>query len=132
MTGTRFNDEETIALAQRLVQIDSVNPSLVEGAAGEAEIASFIHRFLDERGIASELRDALPGRPNVIVRLPGDGTGPKLLLCCHLDTVSVEGMGEPFRGRVEDGRLIGRGARKDSPQDRSECGIARPASNPRR
>ncbi len=87
-----MNDLETLELAQRLVRIDSVNPSLVSGAAGEAALAHFVAGVLENRDVDVELRDALPGRPNVVGRIPGTGGGPSLLLCCHLDTVSVEGM----------------------------------------
>ena len=107
---TALNDQETLELAQRLVRIDSVNPSLVPGAAGEAALAHFVAGFLENRGVDVELRDAQPRRPNVMARIAGTGGGPSLLLCCHLDTVSVEGMSDPFSGRIEDGRLVGRGA----------------------
>jgi acetylornithine deacetylase len=33
-----------------------------------------------------------------------------MMFCGHLDTVGVEGMTDPFRPRIEDGRLYGRGA----------------------
>lgn len=105
-----MNDEQTIELAQRLVRIDSVNPSLVPGAEGEAALAHFVAGFLENREVEVELRDAVPGRPNVIARIPGTGGGPSILLCCHLDTVSVEGMTEPFSGAVQGHRLLGRGA----------------------
>ena len=108
---TALNDSETLELAQRLVRIDSVNPSLVSGAAGEAALAHFVAGVLENRGVDMELRDALPGRPNVVGRIPGTGGGPSLLLCCHLDTVSVGGMEAPFSGEIdEEGRLHGRGA----------------------
>lgn len=107
---TSLNDRETLELAQRLVRIDSVNPSLVPGAEGEAALAHFVAGFLENRGLEVELRDALPGRPNVVARIVGTGDGPSILLCCHLDTVSVAGMAEPFSGAIEDGRLLGRGA----------------------
>ena len=108
---TALNDLETLELAQRLVRIDSVNPSLVPGAAGEAALAHFVAGVLENRDVDVELRDALPGRPNVIGRIAGTGDGPSLLLCCHLDTVSVEGMEAPFSGEIDDeGRLHGRGA----------------------
>ena len=110
---TALNDRETLELAQRLVRIDSVNPSLVPGAEGEAALAHFVAGFLENRGLDVELRDALPGRPNVMARIigkGGNGGGPSILLCCHLDTVSVEGMAEPFSGAIEEGRLVGRGA----------------------
>ena len=105
-----MNDQETLELAQRLVRIDSVNPSLVPGAAGESAIAHFVAGFLENRGLDVELTDVLPGRPNVVARIPGTRGGPTLLLCCHMDTVSVEGMDEPFSGRIEAERLMGRGA----------------------
>lgn len=107
---TALNDSETLELAQRLVRIDSVNPSLVPGAAGEAALAHFVAGFLENRDVDVELRDASPGRPNVIARIAGTGGGPSVLLCCHLDTVSVEGMTDPFSGVIADGRLWGRGA----------------------
>lgn len=105
-----MNDTETLELAQRLVRIDSVNPSLVPGAEGEAALAHFVAGFLENRGVDVELRDALTGRPNVIARIAGTGGGPSVLLCCHLDTVSVEGMSDPFSGAIEGGRLFGRGS----------------------
>lgn len=36
-SGGFVTDSDTIALLEGLVKIDSVNPSLVQGAAGEAE-----------------------------------------------------------------------------------------------
>lgn len=105
-----LSDQETLELAQRLVRIDSVNPNLVPGAEGEAAIAHFVAGFLENRGLDVELRDAAPGRPNVVGRIGGTGGGPSLLLCCHLDTVSVDGMVEPCSGVIDGGRLHGRGA----------------------
>jgi acetylornithine deacetylase/succinyl-diaminopimelate desuccinylase family protein len=105
-----MNDRETLELARNLVRINSVNPRLVPGAPGEEQIALFIHQFLERHGVASEMVEAEPGRPNVVARLPGAGDGPSLLLCCHMDTVSAEGMAEPFEARVDQGRLYGRGA----------------------
>jgi acetylornithine deacetylase len=97
-------------LLSSLVRINSVNPSLVPGAAGEAEVAGFVKRWLNERGIQADLCTAAPGRPSVIGRVPGKGGGRSLLLNAHFDTVGVEGMPEPFTPRIQDGRLYGRGA----------------------
>jgi acetylornithine deacetylase/succinyl-diaminopimelate desuccinylase-like protein len=44
------------------------------------------------------------------VRARGVGDGRTLLLCGHLDTVSVEGMRDPHVPRVDGDRLYGRGA----------------------
>ena len=105
-----MDDRETLELARNLVRINSVNPKLVPGAPGEQEIARFVHAFLDQHGIDSEMVEVEPARPNVVGRLPGGGDGPSLLLCCHTDTVSAEGMEDPFDAQVEHGRLYGRGA----------------------
>jgi acetylornithine deacetylase len=94
-----------------LVAIDSVNPTLVPGGAGEAQIADHIARWLRERGFEVHLQDTgAPGRPNVVGVLRGTGGGRALMLNGHVDTVGVAGMEAPHRPRVEDGRLYGRGA----------------------
>ncbi len=100
----------TANLLAALVGINSVNPSLIPGAAGEAEIARFVKRWLDERAIPTEMHDAAPNRPSVIARVPGNGEGRSLLLNAHLDTVGIDGMSDPFHARIEDGRMYGRGA----------------------
>lgn len=97
-------------LLAELVSIDSVNPSLAPGGAGEGEIAEAVARSLREAGLDVETADAAPGRPNIVGVLEGRGPGPSLILCGHLDTVGVEGMAAPFDPVERDGRLYGRGA----------------------
>jgi acetylornithine deacetylase len=97
-------------LAAELVAIDSVNPDLVPGAAGEGEAAAFVADRLAEAGLDVQVVEARAGRPSVIAVARGRGGGKTLLLNGHLDTVGVEGMDEPFRPRIADGRLYGRGA----------------------
>jgi acetylornithine deacetylase len=93
-----------------LVRIDSVNPLLVPGAAGETEIASFVARRIQAMGLDPEIRQAAPNRPNVHARLPGRGAGRTLILNAHMDTVGVDGMTiPPFEPVVRDGRMFGRG-----------------------
>ena len=101
---------DLIELLSRLVAIDSVNPSLVRGGAGEAEIASFVADWSRDAGLEAELLEENPGRPTAIVRARGSGDGRTLLLCAHLDTVSVDGMTDPHVPRIEADRLYGRGA----------------------
>jgi acetylornithine deacetylase len=96
--------------AVRLVQIDSINPFLSPEGAGEAEAARFTSETLARLGLVVESYEMAPGRWNVIGRLPGTGHGRSLLLNAHLDTVGVAGMAEPFSGRVQNGRLYGRGS----------------------
>jgi acetylornithine deacetylase len=102
--------DELTALLSDLVAIDSVNPSLVEGGAGEGEIAAFIARWAGENGLQAELLEETPGRPSVIVSAVGSGGGRTLLLCGHIDTVNVEGMAGAHSPRVDGDRLHGRGA----------------------
>jgi acetylornithine deacetylase len=102
--------DELVELASRLVAIDSVNPDLVPGGAGEGEIAQFIAGWLSERGLDVESTEVAPGRWNVVARARGSGGGRTLLLNGHMDTVGVAGMDAPFEPRAENGRLYGRGA----------------------
>jgi acetylornithine deacetylase len=99
-----------VELTRELVAIDSVNPALVEGGAGEREIARFVADWAVERGLEAEIVEEVHGRPSVIVRARGTGEGRSLLLCAHLDTVGVEGVSDPFDARVDGDRMYGRGA----------------------
>jgi acetylornithine deacetylase len=93
------------ALLSSLVAIDSVNPSLVPGGAGEARIAEFIEQWAREGGLQAERLEDTPGRPSVLVRAKGTGGGRTLMLCGHIDTVNVEGMTDPHTPRIEGDRL---------------------------
>jgi acetylornithine deacetylase len=97
-------------LVADLVAIDSVNPELVPGGAGEREIAAFVAGWLERAGLEVHVEDVVPGRPNVVGVARGRGGGPTLLLNGHLDTVGVGGMADPHVPRMDGGRLFGRGA----------------------
>jgi acetylornithine deacetylase len=101
---------DLVELLRGLVEIDSVNPDLIQGAAGEAELARYVAEWSERAGLEVELEEAAPGRPNVIATARGSGGSRTLLLNAHLDTVGTETMQAPFEARVEDGRLYGRGA----------------------
>src|SRR5829696_2682872 len=102
-----MRSEELVAA---LVAVDSVNPDLVPGGAGEAEIAEFVAAWLRDAGLEVELDEAAAGRPSVVAVARGTGGGASLMLNAHLDTVGVEGMERPFEPVERDGRLYGRGA----------------------
>ena len=102
--------DPVITLLRELVAIDSVNPSLVPGAAGEGQIAQAIAAHMRRIGLDVELQDAAPGRPNVVGVLEGRARGRSLMFCGHIDTVGVAGMTAPFDPQIRDGRLYGRGA----------------------
>ena len=100
----------TLATLTRLVQINSINPTLAPGAPGEAEIAEFIASSLQACGLGTDILEPAPGRKSVLGRLEGTGGGRSLMLNAHCDTVDITGMGEPFSGTIRDGKLYGRGA----------------------
>lgn len=102
--------DPTVALLEELVAIDSVNPSLVPGARGEADIARRLVVECISLGLAVDVTEVAPGRPNVVAVLEGRHPGPTLMFCGHLDTVGVSGMEHPFQPVHRDGRLYGRGA----------------------
>ena len=106
--------QNAVELLQALVRIPSVNPEGDPGTdgTGEARIAAWLAEFLRGLGAHTELREVLPGRPNVVARFPSDRPGkPRLLLAPHTDTVSVLGMTiPPFAAELRDGKIWGRGA----------------------
>jgi acetylornithine deacetylase len=102
--------DELVSTLANLVRINSINPVLVPGAPGEAEIAGFVASWMRNAGLDAELIEPEPGRTSVLGRLRGAGGGRSLLLNAHMDTVGVEGMPDPFAGSVQGGRLYGRGA----------------------
>jgi acetylornithine deacetylase len=126
----RPSDEDLIRLLCDLVAIDSTNPGLVPGAAGEEALVRFLTRRLSAAGLAVDVWEPRPGRPNFVATLPGHGRGggpaagapgdawrddadaagdaPTLMLVSHLDVVG--GAPEMFIPQLRDGRLYGRGS----------------------
>jgi acetylornithine deacetylase len=102
--------DPTLRLLRELVSIDSVNPALVHGAAGEAAVARVLARELESIGLTVEIQEAAPGRPNVVGVLEGAHPGRSLMFCGHIDTVGVAGMTRPFEPAEREGRLYGRGS----------------------
>ncbi len=97
-------------LVSKMVSIDSTNPAIVPGAAGEAELAHFIGEWLAQAGLEVQISEVLPGRPNLVAVARGSGGGKTLMLNGHLDTVGLNGMQNPHTPVLRDGRLYGRGS----------------------
>ncbi|MBY0493578.1 MAG: ArgE/DapE family deacylase [Cyanobacteria bacterium] len=102
--------DRALQLLKDLIKVDSINPSLVPGAAGEAAVARTIAEAMRGMGLNVETQDAGPGRPNVVGTLHGKVPGRSLMFCGHIDTVGVAGMTAPFDPAERDGKMFGRGS----------------------
>lgn len=120
--------DATIDLLKELIAIDSVNPSLVPGGAGEKQIAERVAAELRSFGADTVIKEAAPGRPNVI-GIIDRGAGKSLMLCGHSDTVGVEGMTAPLDPVERDGKIFGRGAQDMKGGVASILGAARKLAN---
>jgi len=95
---------DVISLLADLVRIPSV-------CGQEAKIADFVAEWIKHEGLPAEMMDVKPGRPNVISRVRGRESGPRLMFNGHMDTVAP-GTGwehDPFGAEIESGRMYGRG-----------------------
>lgn len=112
-------DQEAWELAGQLVAIDSSDPGAYEGRI-EKWIANWLKEKISQYGgnLAQKIelreKEVLPGRFNLMARIPGKTDEPGLTYICHMDTVMLgDGWDEaaPALGAVvKDGKLYGRGA----------------------
>ena len=110
MTSLQQTFNRSLDILFELIRIESVNPTLVSGGAGEQAIAEHLSGLLKSEGIRSELQPVAPGRFNVLATVQGSSRGPRVLLNGHLDTVSIAGMKQPLVPVLNEGRVYGRGA----------------------
>jgi acetylornithine deacetylase/succinyl-diaminopimelate desuccinylase family protein len=102
--------EAVLTLLADLVRINSVNPSYESGQS-ESGIVNYLHAYFRRNSIETWQQEALPGRPNLIARLPGQDSSRRIVFEAHTDTVSVGGMTiPPFDPVISEGRLYGRGS----------------------
>lgn len=97
---------DPVSLTAELVSIESHR----ERQGHETPLAQYIKGLLAREGIEASLQDVRDGRCNVIARLRGSGSGPLLMYNGHIDTVPPGAMPDPFKPRVSDGLLFGRGS----------------------
>jgi acetylornithine deacetylase len=99
-----------INILKDLIRINSVNPAF-DPAHSEAEVQKFVLEFFKTRGMEAREQAVLPGRPNVIAKLPGRVTTRRIVFEAHCDTAGVAGMViPPFDPQIRNGCLYGRGA----------------------
>jgi succinyl-diaminopimelate desuccinylase len=104
---TADEEREVVELTRELVRIRSVNPP-----GAEASVAALLARRAEAWGLECRLDSVAEGRPNLIVRVPGTGERPALLLSGHTDTVppgEAPWDHDPFSGDLVDGTIWGRG-----------------------
>jgi len=102
--------EEQLAFARELIATPSPNPP-----GGEQKVAAVVTARLERLGVndISELAKEA-GRPNLIVRIPGEADGPTLVLSGHIDTKPAGDMArwetDPWDPVIRDGNLYGLGS----------------------
>ena len=118
--------DEIVALASELIAFDTTTRSEpADPARDDAALQTLLAERLRAVGAEVDVWEPSPddvaghplapeegigfaGRPQLAARFRGTGGGGSLLLNGHIDV--VPGDPEQFRPRLEDGRLIGRGA----------------------
>ena len=102
--------DELLRFVTELVRTPSPNPPGDERAVVEVILAEMGRLGLT----GAEIVAKEPHRPNVILRLPGRGGGPTLMLAGHTDTKPVGERSswatDPLDPVVVDGKLCGLGA----------------------
>jgi len=90
--------------------VNPLHAGAKSGDDGERAIASWLADHADALGAEVVVDEVLDGRCNVYARF--EGTSDRAVtIDVHLDTVGVEHMPDnPFDGRIEDGRVYGRGS----------------------
>jgi acetylornithine deacetylase/succinyl-diaminopimelate desuccinylase-like protein len=95
-------------LLSELIRFDTTNPPGNEGPC-----LQYIEGLFEARGVSGLTLAQDPDRPNLVVRVPGRGEAPPLLLQGHVDVVTTAGQSwsrPPFGGEQRDGWVWGRGA----------------------
>ena len=98
---------DPVEFLSTLIQFDTTNPP-----GNEGECARWIVAQLESVGVTPTVFES-NGRPNVVARIEGDGTGGgPILMTGHMDVVPVDRemwTADPFAAEVRDGYLFGRG-----------------------
>ena len=100
--------ENPAAVLKTLIRFDTTNPP-----GNEAACINYIDGLLQAAGIETTLLALDEARPNLIARLPGNGTAPPFLMQGHVDVVTTANQQwthPPFEAVEADGMIWGRGA----------------------
>ncbi len=103
--------DETVAILQDLVRLDTSNPP-----GNESLVADYAKALLEKEGIPGDIYALDPERGNLVARLEGNGSKRPILIMGHSDVVGVERDQwtiEPFAATIKDGFVYGRGSSDD-------------------
>jgi acetylornithine deacetylase/succinyl-diaminopimelate desuccinylase-like protein len=101
-------EDMAVELLREYLQIDTTVPP-----GNELKGALFYKRILEQDGIPVQIDEFLPGRANLLARLPGSGARRPLILMNHIDVVPADPARwtvPPFSAQRKDGMIYGRGA----------------------
>ena len=105
---------DTTHLLRDLVRLPSVNPMgrpLTGDFLYEHRVTAYVEQFFRDLGVPHERQAVAPLRDNIVARCDVPGARRTLLFEVHQDTVPVDNMTiDPYGGKIENGRLYGRGA----------------------
>jgi acetylornithine deacetylase len=114
--------DDIVRTLQDLIRVPSVNPNyphfpgVPEGdGTGETAANAVLRPVYEAAGCEIDAFEAIAGRSNLVGVRRGSGGGRSLIFNGHVDTVAPGDpakwtSGDPFDGRLEDGRVVGLGA----------------------
>ncbi|MCE2530774.1 MAG: M20/M25/M40 family metallo-hydrolase [Acidimicrobiia bacterium] len=110
LTFLKATSDDQLAFARRLIATPSPTPP-----GDERAVALLVQEKLEELGVRDvTVLSAEPTRPNLVVRIPGQGPGKTLILSGHLDTKPPGDLSRwrvyPYDGAVFGGVLHGLGS----------------------
>jgi acetylornithine deacetylase/succinyl-diaminopimelate desuccinylase-like protein len=109
----RSIDAETLQHFQALLRLDTSNPP------GNEKLATdYLKGVFEKEGIPVHIFAREASRPNLVVRLKGNGSKRPLLLMGHTDVVTVDPktwIYPPFSATRNEGYVYGRGSLDDKP-----------------
>ena len=104
-------ETETLEHFQALLRFNTSDPP-----GTEIEAVDYLRTVLEREGIATETFSLEPQRPNLVARIPGNGSKRPLLIMGHTDVVNVDTTKwrfPPFSATRDSGYVYGRGAVDD-------------------
>ena len=90
-------------LLQRLIRFNTTNPP-----GNERECVAWVEQLCADAGLETRVVARDDARPNLLVRVPGRGEAPPLLLQGHVDVVTAAGQDwrhDPFGGELVEGEI---------------------------